>query len=136
MRERIAAELDVLRQHYEDLDHRERGANDWFRIPRYRFPDGWELNGKAVSEAEIAFMVNASYPANPPYAFLAPEGLTSRGTRPNSASDVGAAPPFAGRWTQFSWQPDEPWAPAVAVLDGSNLLHWARSFGIRLREGA
>ena len=85
---------------------------------------------------KIAFMINASYPGQQPYAFLAPKGLTFNGAAPNNVAEVPDGHcPFDGDWAQYSWTPDFPWEPAADAASGVNLVHWARSFRVRLKEG-
>lgn len=119
---------------WSDIEHKETDDGDWFRIPSYAFPEGWELNGVQCTSAPILFTANAAYPAGEPYAFWAPAELMFRGTAPNNATKVTNAA-FGGEWLQISWAPDGTWI--VGGIDsGSNLTAWARSFARRLEQGA
>jgi hypothetical protein len=134
MRARLQHELEHLRERYPKVEHKDHGGEDWFRLPRYRLPDGWRLNGKPVSEVSIVFKIGAAYPSGEAYSFAAPAGLDYKGTTPvNTSSAAGC--PFEGSWLQFSWAP-EGWAPASDVRKGSNLLAWVRSFAQRFEQGA
>jgi hypothetical protein len=135
MRARIEQELALLRERYPDIEHRENAGEDWFRLPRYRFPDGWRVNGEPISEAPIVFKIGAAYPSGEPYGFAAPAGINFKGSPPgNPGSPVN--PPFDGSWQHFSWSPDGDWAPTAVARNGSNLWTWVRSFAHRLEEGA
>jgi hypothetical protein len=131
---RIQRELELLREVWPEVEHVERPGEDWFKLPRYRFPPGWLLNGQPVEAAPVLFMANASYPTGDPYAFWAPVGLTFGGTAPNNVTET-TNPAFGGTWLQFSWTPDGDWRPTDVVERGSNLRVWAQSFSERLEEG-
>ncbi|WP_339691025.1 hypothetical protein [uncultured Parasphingorhabdus sp.] len=134
MRSRLDAELEILNQSYIGVIHIDRQGEDWFLIPDYQFPEGWEIGGKDIGMAQIAFMLAANYPQGQPYAFLAPNGLTFNGNPPNNTAE--ASPPFDGKWLQFSWSPEDgDWKPLPDVSKGSNLKTWADSFRKRLAEG-
>jgi hypothetical protein len=135
MRPRIEQELALLREHYSEVEHREHGGDDWFRLPSYPFPAGWQLGSASVTSASIVFRIGIAYPSGEPYGFYGPAGLNFSGTAPTNPGS-GANPPFAGSWQHFSWAPDGSWAPTADARRGSNLLTWTRSFGQRLREGA
>lgn len=135
MRARIEQELTLLRRYYPDIEHKEAGGEDWFRLPSYPFPPGWLLNGAEVVTAPIVFKVTAAHPGADPYAFLTPAGLTFKGTAPGSTG-AGSCPAFDGAWLQFSWSPDGTWTPTANIEKGSNLYSWVRSFAKRLAEGA
>jgi hypothetical protein len=135
MRARLAEELDLLRHCYPDVEHKEVGGEDWFRLPRYAFPAGWEIGGNMIDTGAIVFKIGASYPIGEPYGFATPAGIAFKGAAPgNTGSPV--SPPFDGEWQHFSWAPDSSWAPNADPAMGSNLLAWTRSFAERLREGA
>ena len=135
MRLRLDHELALLREHFGDVEHIERGGDDWFRLPNYKYPVGWRVGDVAITSAPIVFKVGTAYPGGEPYGFYGPAGLNFRGSPPGNPGS-GAAPPFAGGWQHFSWAPDGSWAPTADVKSGSNLLVWSRSFAHRLREGA
>ena len=134
MRARIEQELALLRQHYPDIEHKEHGGEDWFRLPRYPFPAGWRINDAAISETSIVFKIVAAYPTGEPYGFGASAGINFNGTPPNNTGSAVASP-FEGAWQHFSWAPDG-WTPTSEVRKGSNLVSWVRSFAERLGEGA
>jgi hypothetical protein len=134
MRPRIQQELPLLTARYGGLRHEQLPNVDWFLLPCYPLPTGWEQQGSPVSSAPIAFSVNVSYPVGEPYAFLVPAGLQFRGATPVNSTPAGPCP-FNGPWLQLSWSP-VVWKPTATVENGSNLLIWARSFATRLREGA
>ncbi len=136
MRARIEDELRLLRAVYGAVEHTEAGGEDWFRIPSYRIPAGWLLNGKPVSEIPIVFLIKADYPGGAPYGFLTPAGLTFGGNAPQSTGPPPKPVPIPGDWLHFSWQPESGWKPNNDPTKGSNLVSWARSFAARLREGA
>ena len=110
------------------------GGEDWFYLPRYPCPPGWEVAGKPVSTLAVAFRLNASYPQGEPYGFATAVDITSNAIAPTNAG-AAVACPFDGEWQQFSWAPDG-WTPTDDIHQGSNLLAWVRSFTTRLKEGA
>jgi hypothetical protein len=133
MRARIAEELTLLREYYEDVAHVEHGGEDWFQVPRYAFPPGWALSGVPASHGIIIFKVGAGHPTAAPYGFATEASITFNGATPNNISPL--ATPFPGNWVIFSWSPDGSWQPTGDVRKGSNLLVWIRSFAKRLEEG-
>jgi hypothetical protein len=134
VRQRISEELSLLRETFGDVDHEEADGNDWFRIARYSFPSGWSQGDEPITEAEVIFNANASYPTGDPYSFWTPPNLKFNAQAPNNATEVETTP-FGGKRLQFSWAPDGTWAPGLTVKGGSNLADWARSFTKRLMEG-
>lgn len=128
MRDRIEAELELLRTRYPELEHRADGR--WVRIPSYPLPPGWNR-----PRTEIAFQIPTQYPATPPYGFYVPTGINYNGRRPNNCADNNA-PPFGGSWMLFSWKPDGDWIPAADLRSGHNLLNWVMGFRQRFAEGA
>ena len=135
MRTRIAEEVALLRPYFPDLEHVEHAGDDWFLLPRYRFPADWRLGDVPMKVGPVVFKLNASYPTGEPYGFAAPAGINYNGSPPgNPGSPV--SPPFEGAWQHFSWAPDGGWFPTNDVRVGSNLLAWVRSFSLRLSEGA
>jgi hypothetical protein len=135
MRARIEQELALLRQQYGEVEHAEVAGEDWFKLSRYRMPEGWQIGDSVTTEIPIAFLIKADYPGSPPYGFLAPAGLNFKGTTPGSTGGPPKPPPFEGNWLHFSWSV-ENWAATSDVTKGSNLMAWCRSFGERLKEGA
>ncbi len=134
-RARIEQEFAVLQEHYADVEHTEQGGEDWFRLPSYPFPAGWQVGSAPITSGAIAFRIGAAYPSGEPYGFYAPAGINFEGCAPSNPGS-GVNPPFAGAWQHFSWAPDGTWAATADVRRSSNLLSWARSFGQRLQEGA
>lgn len=135
MRTRIKDEFALLLRHFSGVEHAEANGEDWFRIPRYVLPDGWQIGGEAVAELPICFLVKGNYPGDAPYGFLAPAGLSFKGTAPTNTGAPPSPPPFPGEWMHFSWSV-EKWSATADVGKGSNLLAWVRSFMVRLKEGA
>lgn len=125
----------MLRRYYGDVEHTELNGEDWFKLPSYPYPAGWQVGDSAIEHGPILFRVGASYPTQHPYAFCTPAGINFRGRPPENAGGAPATP-FAGSWLQFSWQPDGEWAPKADAEGGSNLNTWARSFNERLKQGA
>lgn len=134
MRARMVEELAHLRRYYPGAEHAVQGGEDWFQIPNFVFPDGWQIGQERLVLGPIAFKIGVSYPAGEPYGFAAPAGINFRGVVPGSPGSP-VSPPFNGAWQHFSWAPDG-WSPTDLVREGSNLVVWARSFTQRLTEGA
>src|SRR5260221_8511454 len=111
MRPRIEEELVLLRRYYPEIVYKEHAGEDWFQIPRYLFPAGWQINGIAVSEASIVFKISAAYPTAEPYGFSTPSGISFCGNQPQNAGPA-AGYPFEGGWQHFSWAPDG-WTPTA-----------------------
>ena len=131
MPKRIAQELDLIRQVYEGVEYRKQG--DWFYVPSYNLPEGWNWGTTAV-----AFQTNVSYPVQPPYGFYVPAGIRFQGKSPDNYDEpAGNAPPFDGQWGFFSWSVEEgDWQPGIEVTSGTNLLDWVDGLANRFREGA
>ena len=135
MRPRIAQELDLLKQVYGDVQHIEEAGEDWFCLPGYPVPNGWQIDGSAVQSAPIALLVKADYPGVAPYGFLMPASISFEGSSPGSTGDPPKEVPFPGGWLHFSWSA-EKWEPSSNACQGSNLVIWCDSFSVRLKEGA
>ena len=135
MRPRIKAELALLREVYGDVELREAGGEDWFKLPPYLLPEGWLIDGERKTAVPIVFLIKADYPSNSPYGFLTPAGLTCKGAMPGNTGGAPAGVPFDGDWMLFSWH-CEDWQASGEPSQGSNLLTWCRSFKERLDEGA
>lgn len=134
MRQRIAEELELLLAAHADAQHAEMGGEDWFLVPRFSFPSGWRVGDTALKVGPVAFNLNAGYPTNPPYGFVAPAGTNFQGSPPgNPGSPVN--PPFPGPWQHFSWAP-ETWVGGPTAREGANVLDWIRGIKVRLMEGA
>lgn len=126
MNERAQAEATLVASAYPDLEVHSDG---WARIPAYPIPGGlW-----TVEVAEVAFRFPENLPGEAPYAFWVrpPLVLRSGATVQNVTM---ASTPFGDGWQQFSWS-TEPWQPGATPSDGSNMLHFVRSFATRLGEG-
>ena len=127
--QRIDAELDLLRNAYPGLEHKD----GWVRIPEVSLPSGWNR-----SKTDVAFQIVDQYPGTPPYGLYVPAGLRFRDAKPNDyAEPSGARPLFGGEWGMFSWTIFNPgdWKPTENVTAGSNLLQWVRGFNQRFAEG-
>ncbi len=135
MRPRIAQELELLRRYYAGVAHAESAGEDWFHIPAFPVPSGWQVSGADLTEAPLAFLIKADYPAAAPYGFMLPAGITYGNTQPQNTGLPPSAVPFGGSWLHFSWQ-IENWAATDDVNRGSNLIAWCRTFVERLKEGA
>jgi hypothetical protein len=123
---RLEAELALLRTRFPDLQF---DPGRWILLPAYHLPQGW-----TPPVIPIAFSVQASYPATPPYAFCVPEEVRFKEAVPgNSTAPVSV--PFPGSWRQISWTP-ESWLPGAEPQTGSNLVQWALGFIQRFQEGA
>ncbi len=126
-RDRIAAELDLLRALYPDMEARPDG---WVRLPRYALMEGW-----SPDIIDVAFQIQPAYPGAPPYGiYVQPPNLTFNG-RPPTNYKASANCPFPGAWGVFSWQP-ETWKPGATPTSGTNLVNWVHGFRVRFAEGA
>lgn len=130
MNERIAAEMDLLRKKFPDLEHTEEGQ--WVHIPSYPLPEGWNR-----SATDVAFQMPQSYPGTPPYGIYVPVGILFNESRPESYTEPAPAqPPFAGTWGIFSWTTvDGQWRATTDPLTGANLINWVIGFTQRFKEG-
>lgn len=124
---RLSNEFTHLKGHFSNAKQK----GNWFLIPNYPLPEGWSLK-----HADIAFRVISGYPGTPPYGFFVPAGLRFKDTLPGSYQEaINDVPPFDGIWGMFSWSPED-WRSSDDVASGYNLLNFALSFGVRLKEGA
>lgn len=135
MRPRIEQELTLLRQVYDEVEHAEEAGEDWFQLPRFAIPPGWQNGGKSVDQMPVAFLIKGDYPGAAPYGFLTPKGVTFKDAEPKNTGKPPKPVPFPGEWLHFSWSV-ENWAATVDVKKESNLVAWCRSFAVRLKEGA
>lgn len=136
MRPRIVEELQLLSRYYPDIQHAESAGDDWFCVLKYAFPDGWRISENPIEIAPVVFRATAAYPTSEPYGFLVPAKANYRGSSPGNSGSPPVPVPFGGEWLHLSWAPDGSWAPTAVLEGGSNLLHWVRSFRLRLNEGA
>lgn len=135
MRFRIEQELALLAEHFPGVEYKEHAGDDWFRLPAFPVPTGWQIRDKSVETVPIVFKVGPPYPSSDPYGFYTLAGINFQGCVPGNPGS-GAQPPFEGDWQHFSWAPDGSWLATAEVRKGSNLLAWARGFAQRFREGA
>jgi hypothetical protein len=126
MTERIAAELDLIRSEYPDLEFREEDL--WGRIPAYPMPPGWDRE-----HADIAFRVPTDLFGQEPYGFWVTPPLQLPGGSAPSNTSGPVATGFGEGWQQFSWAPDG-WKPGPEPRAGTNMLDFVRSFARRLAE--
>lgn len=130
MRERIEAELAIIRRRHPEAEYRAEGH--WVKVPGYPLPRGWNR-----SATDTVFQIPAGFPGTPPYGIYVPAGLTYDGVRPeNYTEPAPTQPPFDGIWGFLSWNPDAgEWRPTADPSGGSNLLNWVIGFGHRFQEG-
>jgi len=131
--DRIAAELDLLRQFFPQAEWHEAGAGEWVKIPDYPLPPGiWNREHETV-----CFEVPPAYPGQAPYAFCVTAGLRLRHSTglPQNYQE-GAATPFPGSWGRFSWAHDGTWRPTADLSSGSNLSNFVLTFADRLKEAS
>lgn len=135
MTPRIAQELELLRRHYDRVEHVEHAGEDWFRIPDYVIDAAADWG---QDQLPVAFKVGAGHPGTAPYGFFVPSGLRFRGQAPQFQDPVSPQPPFPGTtWAHVSWQQDAgQWRPTGDLVTGSNLWNFTRTFRDRFKEGA
>src|SRR5205809_610139 len=131
MHDRIRAEIEMLKEHFADLEHGEQ--LDWVLIPELTLPP--ERFNKA--ETRILFRIPVGYPQTGPNDFFVDSDLRLKdGTNPpafNLGSQSSAGPaPIPGDWSWFSWHP-QAWRPAANIEESDNLLGFVRSINICLR---
>jgi len=131
VKERIEQEIALLKKYYPELEYIKEG--DWFRVPSYPLPEGWNK-----TTTDVAFQLPAAgYPGAPPYGIYTPSGLTFKDSKPDNYTDPAPTQvPFEGRWAIFSWEPQPgEWRPTADLLTGSNLLNWVQGFADRFLQG-
>jgi hypothetical protein len=130
MEERIDKELALLRSRFPEVEYKQEGQ--WFRIPSYPLPEGWNR-----SATDVAFQIPQGYPGAQPYGFYVLSGLLFQEARPDNYTEPAPAqPPFPGPWGMFSWSPvPGQWRATADLSTGSNLLNWAMGFADRFRLG-
>lgn len=128
--DRKAAELELLRSIFGDIEVREDDGRTWVRLPSYEVPPGW-----STTTVELAFCFPIEV-GQAPYAFYVRPGLTltNGGAVGNYTST--ATTPWGSDFAQFSWSPQEPWTPRTDVRAGANMLNFALSFASRLAEAS
>ncbi len=125
---RLAAELELLRTVFGDLEVRADAGRTWVRLPSYTVPPGW-----SATTVEVAFCFPTEV-GQPPYAFYVRPPLTlASGATPGNHTAT-ATTPWGSDFAQFSWSPLEPWTPRTDVRVGANMLNFALSFAARLAE--
>ena len=129
MNERVEQELDLLRQHYPDLEY--RAEEGWVVIPRFSIPDLiWN-----ATEISLCVQFPKGFPGNGPYGFyVCPRIKLKDGGDPHNAP-VSTEPPFAGEWLKFSWS-IPGWRATADLQSGYNMLNFILTIQYRLEEGA
>lgn len=125
---RLAAELELLRSRFPDLETRDADGRTWVWVPNYRVPDGW-----SASTVELVFGFPTEV-GQPPYAFQVRPALTLAGAATPSNYTTGVSNPWGDGFAQFSWAPDGQWVPNADIRAGANMLNFAMSFRTRLSE--
>jgi hypothetical protein len=124
----MAAELDLLRSVFRDLEVRVDGDRTWVRLPSYTVPPGW-----SATTVEVAFCFPTEV-GQPPYGFYVRPPLTLISGAVVGNYTPTAPTPWGSDFAQFSWSPLEPWTPRTDVRAGANMLNFALSFASRLSE--
>lgn len=130
MNDRLAAEIEMLRNEYPDLQVGEELK--WLLIPNFPLPPG-QYN---LSSTRLLVLLQATYPHVPPDNFYVDAGLRlGSGATPGSYRE-GVGIPISGNWAMFSWH-CEPggWQAGPTPEAGDNLSSFLRSVRLRLREG-
>lgn len=132
MRERIEAEIKLLREKYPSLTH----GDDlrWILIPDYVLPIGRYTRDRC----RVLFALSTGYPNTAPDNFFVDRALAFKSLsgpipafNPNNQSSSGPAP-IEGEWGWFSWHP-QSWLPAADLTKGDNLLTFLVGVGMCLR---
>ncbi len=129
MDDRIAAEVALLRLHYESVEYVESGGQHWFQVVGMKTVNEW-----TPAVITVVFSVTQGYPGTAPYGFFVPEEVRYQG----GALKIHGPPhppPFPGSWLFLSWSARD-WRATADVKSGSNLWGWVRSFRGRMQEGA
>ena len=131
MHERVASEINMLKQRYPLLQH---GDNlSWVLILDFSLPQG-RYNKERT---KLLFSIPTSYPSAGPDNFFTDGDLRLKDSSmppsfnlgPNSSS--GAAP-IPGDWAWFSWHP-VLWRPAATIEGGDNLYTFIKGINLCLR---
>ena len=128
MKARIEAELELLRQHFDNVEHVLENRMHWFRVQSLKMPEGW-----APAKSLVVFSVTEGYPGAEPYGFFVPVELNLDG-KPPAENEAPHQPPFDGSWRFLSWTPVD-WKSTTDLHTGSNLWDWVRTFPHRMQEG-
>lgn len=132
MRERIQAEIDLLREKYPSLVH---GENlQWVLIPDFLLPK----DRYTKERCKVLFTLSTGYPNTAPDNFFVDRDLSFKtmaaaipAFNPNNQSSSGPAP-IEGEWAWFSWHP-QSWHPAAETSKGDNLMTFMLGVGMCLR---
>lgn len=127
MRDRIQAELEILREIYGDVQAGPDG--DWVLINGYKLPPGWNKE-----QIKLLILIPPGYPTTPPDNFYVNNELRlANGSVPGSTTcdkQIQGKP-----WLQFSYHVESPsWSPHADILKGHNLLTFMRGVEERLCE--
>ena len=125
---RIAEELTLLKQYYEDVLYFESNGVHWFQVKGLALPNN--LSPKTI---DVVFSVTVGYPATKPYGFYLPNGIENNGVALNFQRPPNA-PPIEGDWCFKSWDAPQ-WNPKTDVLSGDNLRGWVHGFRQAILEG-
>jgi len=126
--ERFLRELELVVQHYGELEH--APDHTWVIVKKFALPPGWN---KATTSVLIE--IPAGYPATPPDNFYTDSDLLLAGGNPPDAAT--SAREFAGRaWRQFSWHLSDAteWQPHADPQLGHNLVTFLSGAEQRLSE--
>jgi len=129
MSERWQGELELLREHFSELEYLEHGGEHWCRLPSYPVTGGM-FRPDAV---DVAFRIPPRA-GEAPYAFWVRPGVEpiAGGAIQNYTTPAPTA--WGNDWAQFSWSPLE-WIPKADVRMPANMLSFVRSFADRFEEG-
>ncbi|MBI4167595.1 MAG: hypothetical protein HY515_01420 [Candidatus Aenigmarchaeota archaeon] len=130
MHERVAREIELMREKYPKLEHGEH--LNWVLIPDYPLPP----NRYNKERTQLLFTIPAGYPNTGPDDFFVDGdlrlsgGAEPPGLRIGSNSSSGPAP-IPGNWAWFSWHPVR-WKPTATIEGGDNLLSFLRGVNLCL----
>lgn len=125
--ERRAAEIDLLRKRYPDVET--ASAGEWVLVRDVPLAAGWNKD-----RVDVLFFVPAGYPSTPPDNFYVPPGFRlANGNVPANFQEASLQHAGAN-WGTFSYHLDAGWKPIASPLDGSNLLTFMGRVEGRLAE--
>lgn len=132
MHERVAREIELVRQRHPNLQH---GAKlDWVLVPDYPLPSG-RFN---KDRSRLLFLIPVGYPSTGPDNFFVDGDLQLKsggappGLNPGPNSNTGTAP-VGENWAWFSWHA-KSWGPAASIEGGDNLLTFLRAVNLCLQD--